>query len=270
MNRLLVTCLGENNKMFHFRILTLFKTIKAFGGDLAHAKLLALFVDDIDEKIYKQLNNMGVLVKIVKPYDTKLQRHCNKIRMLEIDAEYDILIALDCDTAVTRDFSKEISHTSIRRCDSLIDPLNIHEWQYLYNYFNLTMPTDEKEVHANSAVLFIPKKNVNQLRKAWIHYCYLITDLFFSNDTWNKIGQHKYYTDQFALSLALADQKLNVDLLPAEFNIHINGSYQEWAESIHPYILSYHHNVNSNGKLMTTGMTVPDQYINKVNKILKL
>lgn len=270
MKKLLITCLGENNEMFHFRILTLFKTIKAFGGNLKRAKLLAIFVDDVDEKIYKQLNQMGVHVKVVKPYNSRLQRHCNKIRMLEIDDDYDILIALDCDTAVTRDFSKEVSSTSIRRCDSLLDPLNIHEWQYLYNYFNLSMPADEKEVHANSAVLFIPKKNVNQLRHAWIHYAHLITDLFFSNDYWNKIGKHKYYTDQFALSLAIADQKLNVDLLPAEFNIHINGSYQEWAESLHPYILSYHHNVTSDGKLMTTGMTIPDQYINNVNDILKI
>ena len=55
LKKLLITCLGENNAMFHFRILTLFKTIKAFGGNLKHAKLLAIFVDGVDEKIYKQL-----------------------------------------------------------------------------------------------------------------------------------------------------------------------------------------------------------------------
>ena len=92
MSKILVTCLGENNEMFHFRILTLFKTLKAFGGQLADAKLLAIFVDNVDETIYRELIEMGVQVRIVKPYDSKLQRHCNKIRMLEIEADYDVLI----------------------------------------------------------------------------------------------------------------------------------------------------------------------------------
>lgn len=269
MTKLLITCVGENNQTFHFRILTLFKTIKAFGGNLAKAKLLANFVDDVDITIAKSLEKMGVFVNIVKPYDKNLQRHCNKIRMLEIDEDYDVLVALDCDTAVTRDFSLEISPDSIRRCDSLLDPLEIHEWQYFYNYFNLPMPDDEKKIHANSAVLFIPKKNVNELRNAWLHYANLVSKTFFSNDERTNLGQHKYYTDQFALSLALADTKINVDLLPAEFNIHINGSYQSWAEGLHPYILSYHHNVTHDWKLETTGMSVPDQYIKNVNDLLK-
>lgn len=268
MTKLLITCVGENNQEFHFRILTLFKTIKAFGGNLAKAKLLANFVDCVDKTIAESLEGMGVIVNIVRPYHKKLQRHCNKIRMLEIDEDYDVLLALDCDTAITRDFSSEISTNIFRRCDSLLDPLNIDEWQYLYSYFNLPIPDDEKKIHANSAVLFIPKKYVENLRNAWLHYANLVNNTFFSNDQWTKIGLHKYYTDQFALSLALADQKIDVSLLPAEFNIHINGSYQSWADQLHPYILSYHHNVTHNWKLKTTGMTVPDQYISKVNNML--
>lgn len=268
MTKLLITCVGENNQTFHFRVITLFKTIKRFGGNLANAELLANFVDNIDKEVYKQLKSMGVNVNIVKPYDKKLQRHCNKIRMLEIDQDYDILIALDCDTAVTRDFSSEISTENLRRCDSLLDPLNLNQWRYLYDYFNVAMPDDEKEIHANSAVLFIPKKYVNGLRDAWLHYSNLVSKTFFSNKEWTDIGQHKYYTDQFALSLALSDQQINVDLLPAEFNIHINGSYQSWAEELHPYILSYHHNVTDDWKLKTTGMKIPDQYIRKVNNMV--
>ena len=268
MTKLLITCVGENNQIFHFRVLTLFKTIKAFGGNLAKAKLLANFVDDVDITIAKSLKKMGVYVNVVKPYHRNLQRHCNKIRMLEIDEDYDVLVALDCDTVVTRDFSSEISTTNFRRCDSLLDPLDIKKWQYLYSYFNLTMPDDEKKIHANSAVLFIPKKNVQNLRNSWLHYANLVNDTFFSNDQWYKIGQHKYYTDQFALSLALADQNINVNLLPAEFNIHINGSYQSWADQLHPFILSYHHNVTHDWKLKTTGMTIPDQYIKDVNNTI--
>ncbi|MCI4621431.1 hypothetical protein AT960_11195 [Priestia megaterium] len=268
MTKLLITCVAENNPEFHFRVITLFKTLKEFGGNLANAKLLANFVNNIDRKISNQLKSMGVSVRIVKPYHKKLQRHCNKIRMLEIDEDYDVLIALDCDTAITRDFSSEISTNSIRRCDSLLDPLEIHEWEYLYKYFNLTMPLNENEIHANSAVLFIPKKYVKDLKDIWLYYSYLVNDSFFSNDYWKKFGQYKYYTDQFALSLALANQNIKVNLLPAEFNIHINGSYSSWADQLHPYILSYHHNITDDWKLKTTGMSVPDKYIKEVNNIL--
>lgn len=267
MAKLLITCVGENNKTFHFRIITLFKTIKNFGGDLSKAKLLANFVDTVDKNVYDTLIGMGIEVQIIQPYDQKLQRHCNKIRMLEIEEDYDVLVALDCDTAVTRDFSPEISPEDFRRCDSLLDPLDINEWRYLYSYFNLTIPEDEKKIHANSAILFIPRKYVIKLRNAWLYYANLITDIFFSNDQFSRIGQHKYYTDQFALSLALADQKIDINLLPAEFNIHINGSYQAWADQLHPYILSYHDFVNHDN-LNTTGMSVPDQYIKQVNEML--
>jgi hypothetical protein len=268
LTKLLITCLGENTPEFHFRIVTLFKTIKHFGGDLANAKLVAIFVDEVDTVIHKELKKMGVQVQVTKPYSKHLQRHCNKIRMLELEEDYDILVALDCDTVVTRDFSSEISINTLRRCNSLLDPLQLEDWQYLYNYYNLTIPTDESKIHANSAVLFIPKKYVKRLRTSWLHYSNLITKDFFSLQNKPPISQHKYYTDQFALSLALADHKINFDLLPAEFNIHINGTYQSWAHHLHPYILSYHHNVTADWKLQTTGMPVPDQYIYIVNGML--
>lgn len=268
MAKLLITCLAENNPTFNFRVITLFQTLKKFGGKLARAKLLALFVDSVDKSVAIRLKRMGVGVKVVKPYSSKLQRHCNKIRMLEIEGDYDVLVALDCDTAITRDFSSEISSAVIRRCDSLLEPLDLHEWQYFYHYFNLTIPTDEKKIHANSAVLFIPKKQVKKLRNAWLRYSKLINDSFFTDEYWNKIGQHKYYTDQFALSLALADQKMKVKLLPAEFNIHINGTFQSWADQLHPYIISYHSNVTHDWKLHNTGMIVPDQYIQRINDML--
>lgn len=268
MTKLLVTCVGENDQTFNFRVITLFKTIKYFGGELAKAELLANFVDNVDERVRLKLKKLGVKVNIVRPYDKKLQRHCNKIRMLELEQDYDVLVALDCDTAITRDFSSEISTENLRRCDSLLDPLDINQWKYLYQYFNLTMPHDEKKIHANSAVLFIPQKYVKQLREAWLYYAHLITEKYFSNTQWVDLAKHKYYTDQFALSLALADLRINVDLLPAEFNIHINGAYQSWANELHPYILSYHHNVTSGWKLQKTGMKVPDKYIEEINNLI--
>jgi hypothetical protein len=268
LNKLLITCLGENTPEFHFRIITLFKTIKSYGGQLARAKFIAIFVERVDTIVKEYLISMGVQVNIVKPFENKLQRHCNKIRMLELEESYDILIALDCDTVVTRDFSSHLSDTAIRRCDSLLDPLTLVEWKYLYRYFKLPIPKDIKKIHANSAVLFIPKKYVNGLRRSWIKYARRLTDSFFTNEKKTKFSEHKYYTDQFALSLALVEQKMKVKLLPSEFNIHINGTIQSWADQLHPYILSYHHHVTSDWKLELTGMNIPDLYIREINSLL--
>ena len=74
----LIACVGENNRIFHFRMLTLFKTIKTFGGELAKAKLAACFVDEADQSISHELDKMGVHIHIVKPYHSNLQ--CLKSR----------------------------------------------------------------------------------------------------------------------------------------------------------------------------------------------
>ncbi len=269
VTKLLIACVAENTEEFHFRTITLFKTIQKFGGNLAKAKLAAIFIDDVEELVAEQLKSMGVIVDVTKPYGENFQRNCNKIRMLEIDEDYDVLVALDCDIAVTRDFSSEISTDEIRVCDSLIDPLTLSEWEYVYDYFNLPIPENERKIHANSSVLFIPKKYVKPLRDIWLHYCDLVGKAFYSNDQWTKLGEHIWFTEPFALSLAYVDKGIERDLLPAEFHIHINGSHQSWANKLHPYFLHYHHNITEDWKLKTTGMEIPDQYVKMVNNLLE-
>src|SRR4051812_27788830 len=119
---LLITCVGENIPKFHFRILALFKTIKKFGGQIANQKLVANFVNAVDKDVESELQNMGVEVRIVQPFDSR-SPHCNKIRMLEMEDEYDVLIALDCDTVVVRDFYKEIDPNYFQAKPVNNDPL---------------------------------------------------------------------------------------------------------------------------------------------------
>jgi hypothetical protein len=52
---------------------------------------------------------LGVRVRIVDPVERARETTSNKIRMLEMDDyDYDVLIALDCDTIVVRDPYGEI------------------------------------------------------------------------------------------------------------------------------------------------------------------
>ncbi|MGG1598169.1 hypothetical protein [Paenibacillus naphthalenovorans] len=83
------------------------------------------------------------------------------------------MVALDCDTAVTRDFSAEISADTIRRCDSLLDPLDINEWKYMYGYFGLAMPNDENGRSCQQRGPFHPKKGCPSAKKCMAALCQL-------------------------------------------------------------------------------------------------
>src|SRR3569833_3266136 len=110
--RLLISCVGENDALYTSEVVLLFKTVKKFGGKAAdNAILVANFVNSIDPTIIQSLEDMGVQVRIVGPAEHAKETTSNKIRMLEMDDseyDYDVLIALDCDTVVVRDFSSQI------------------------------------------------------------------------------------------------------------------------------------------------------------------
>ncbi|QGS69234.1 hypothetical protein CV093_15635 [Oceanobacillus sp. 143] len=173
--KLLITCVGEDIPKFHFRILALFKTINQFGGKLAKEKLVANFVKSVDKDVKLELERIGVDVRIVQPFDSR-SPHCNKIRLLEIEDECDVLVALDCDTVVVRDFYKEIDQNFFQAKPVNNDPLTIDQWKYMFSYFELELPDQRvtttgikqnKTVpYFNSGVLSIPKTYI----KDYMHH----------------------------------------------------------------------------------------------------
>jgi hypothetical protein len=89
--------------------------------------------------------------------------------MLEMDDEYDydVLIALDCDTAVVRDFSSEINPRFFQAIPSEFD-LSYFNWELPPEKFNTT----KRNIipYFNGSVLSIPKQYVKRLRKSWGEY----------------------------------------------------------------------------------------------------
>src|SRR6188472_800738 len=137
--KLLISCVGENDELYTAEVLLLFKTIKKFGGNVAaNAILVANFVKSIDPTIRQNLEDLGVKVRIVEPAEHARETTSNKIRMLEMDDDYDydVLIALDCDTAIVRDFSSEINPQFFQ---ALPSDFWVPQWQKLFSYFNLEL-----------------------------------------------------------------------------------------------------------------------------------
>nr|WP_309101253.1 hypothetical protein [Fredinandcohnia onubensis] len=277
--RLLITCVGENRPEYHEKIFTLFQTVKEFGGQIANAKLVANFVGAIDKNIKSQLEKMGVEVQIVQPFDQR-SPHCNKLRMLEIEDDFDILIALDCDTAVVRDFYEELSLEYFQAKPVNNDPLTIEQWEYLFSYFDLKCPEERVETtgikqlmtvpYFNSGVLAIPKQYVSILRKTWGKYALLLMDNYHKM---GDIAKRKYFADQHSLTLALVAENIPFKTFPVEMNFStpVKMKPKLSANKMHPYIFHYHKYVQENGLLMKTRFNykVPNSYIKKVNKMIK-
>jgi hypothetical protein len=236
--KLLISCVGEDDALYTAEVLLLFKTIKKFGGKVADGILVANFVKSIDPTIKQSLEDLGVEVKIVEAVEYSRETTSDKIRMLEMDDyDYDVLIALDCDTAVVRDFSSEINPHFFQAMPLVSDwqtnmgILTVQQWQKLLSCIKWDLlpgsfNTEKRNIfpYFNAGVLSIPKHYVKQLRKTWGEY---ILRLFeYSQELWTatNAGEGKKYTysfEEIALSLAREKEKIPFKLLPLAMNFDI-------------------------------------------------
>jgi hypothetical protein len=290
--RLLISCVGEDDALYMAEVLLLFKTIKKFGGKVADGILVANFVKSIDPTVKQSLEDLEVEVRILEPFDTR-NPLSNKLRMLEMDDyDYDVLIALDCDTAVVRDFSSQINPHFFQAMPVASD-VTVQQWQKLLSYLKWDFPpgsfnTEKRTIfpYFNSGVMSIPKQYVKRLRKTWGEY---ILRLFEAQELWratNTVDQTTYSFEEMALSLAREKEKIPLKLLPLAMNFvvyvssvknHFKAKYgsdiqsipeSEMPDNILPFILHYFHSYDTNGLIMKTGYKMLDLALQQVNELL--
>ena len=92
----------------------------------------------------------------------------------------------------------------------------------------------------NSGVLLIPKKFVPILYETWKSY---VLKLLSAYKNLPEIKKYSFFTDQFALSLALKDAAIPQKALPLEMNFPTHSVvHKNWnPNKINPYLLHYHH-----------------------------
>ncbi|MDQ0200818.1 glycosyltransferase family protein [Neobacillus ginsengisoli] len=269
--KIIISCVGENTDKFNFRVLTLFKTLRKFGGKLAEATAIANFVRSVDPAVEAALNDIGVKVRIVEPFIEDYP-YANKLRMLEMDEEYDVLLALDCDLVIARDFSDEISSQYIQACPPYTDPLTIEQWESLFADFNLILPDERYELfgsdrktipYFNSGVVSIPKAYNERLLSSWQKYIKKLLNM-------KKMSRVRTFTDQIALSLALADEKIPFKAYSIEMNFPIHNKIHPkfLPEKTNPYIIHYHNRVSKNWNIKKTGYNKTNKHIGKINSFL--
>lgn len=276
--RILITCQGSDKEPFRHEIPYLFKSLINFGGRLASAQKIAFFDGPVNEKLITELSEMGVKVKHIQTIDGRCI-HANKIQMLKGDEfDFDYLVALDADIVIAKDFSSFIGRKSIGMKPADNDPFDdINKWKILFKHFGLEIPperffsnfTSNKLIpYFNSGVLIVPKEFISPLYETWKYYTLKILDAYSNLP---EISEATFFTDQFALSLALVKLKLPFHALPLEMNFPTHYPIHESFEpqKIEPYLIHYHHKFSSKWEILSCCYDNINKMITKINLAIR-
>ena len=275
-DRVLVACVAENRPPYAQETVCLFSSLAACGGRLAEAQKLAYFVESVEGPIAEELARLGVTVKVVERL-SDIVPHANKIRMLDESEDFDHLVALDTDVVIGRDFSEMVCGSAVRAKPVDDDPLTLEAWQQIFEHFRVILPEarflttfslKETIAYFNSGVLIIPRSHVGTLARSWERFIWELVDAY---EVLPDLAEQRFFTDQFALSLALADNRIPFLPLPIEMNFPthfpIHQAYRP--NKICPYVLHHHHRLSVFGELLPSGYEEPDQRIAAINNILR-
>lgn len=273
--RLLIGCVAENREPYRTEALYLFRSIAESGGSLNRAKRIAYFVEAADAEIVEKLAALGVIVKIVGRFDSRCP-HANKLMMLDDGEDYDIFLSLDCDCVVTKDFLPLLDAGAVMAKPADEDPFeSIAPWKTLFKHFNLSLPkaryktafsAREMVPYFNSGAVAIPKRFMPDLSSKWKE---AVKDLLGSYDRLPSISPQRFFTDQFALAVALHSGKFPFKPLPLEMNFPthtpVHPSFRP--EILEPYMLHYHHRMSEKG-IDECAYGNVNAAINKLNGVL--
>ena len=70
--RILIACQTKGRSEFASEVITLFKSIKIFGGKLAQAQKIVYFTDNVEDKIKSELKQLGVKIRIIEDVEVAL------------------------------------------------------------------------------------------------------------------------------------------------------------------------------------------------------
>ena len=275
--RVLVATVAENRELAILEVEYLFRTLHQFGGSLSRARRAAYFVGSVDPTVAQRLAKLEVAIKIVEPVDQRCP-HANKIRMLDDTEDFDYLVALDTDVVIAKDFSIHLGGSSIGAKPVDHDPLTLEQWEVLFSYFDVEFPLarymtsiemTETVPYFNSGVLLVSKQHVAPLRQSWLSFIYKLLDTYGELPN---IRKHEFYTDQFALSLALVNARLPYRGLPLEMNFPIHHSVHAalGPERLSPYIIHHHHRLSWAGEILPCSYTTINTLVDEINTYLHI
>ena len=272
----LVACVAENRPDYHIKVANLVGTLRSLGGSLASVRIMVHYIDTVDPGVRELLEQAGVEVRITDRIDPRCP-HANKLRMLEGVDGAEILVAMDVDMAVARDFRLHLHARVVGAKVVDINPLSEIEWRQLYDYAGLTMPGERyvctsggaiTPPYFNSGLIAIPVEWIASLRSAWGLYIGWLLDAV-GDLPW--LERHAFFTDQLALALALQAIGCPRQPFPIEMNFptHLAVAPAFSPQDVEPCVLHYHDRMNADGTLAPTSYRSPNLAVQRVNAVIQ-
>ena len=272
----MVACVAENRPRWARDVFTLALSLRGLGGRLARARMCAFFLDGLDECHAERLRSVDVECHVVPSFPTPVPQ-VNKLRMFERWEGEEVLVALDCDTVIVRDFSQAIAADAVAAMPALVSPLRAPEWRDLLSRLALepdgrtvttTSSAEELPVpYVNSGVLFVPPAHRAELAGTWILYVQrllaLQDHLLWPPRIWQ-------YLDQIALACALVSTGVPMQPLGVAYNFPTNTDALRapLPDPSSIRILHYHRHRRSSGRLRPSHLTVAEPAVQRVNRLL--
>lgn len=275
-SRIIVSTVFESRPPYLDEPFLLFSTLIANGGALAGARKIALSVGEPDEEAVARLHGLGVEVRVVEPFDARCP-HANKLAMLELATECDVVLALDTDIAVAGDASPWLGADIMRAKPVDHDSFGLEAWRALFALRGLALPRSRHLTHVaavetipyfNSGVIAVPAEVAGDLHRCWSEQIHWLLD--HAEQLPQVFRDQAFYTDQVALALALAYLELPVEALPLEMNFptHVRVDATFMPDLIAPVLLHHHHRVTASGFLLPSEHDGPNSTIDFVNLVL--
>ena len=257
----------KNSEYANLEVEYLFKTLDEYGGNLGNAKRIACFTEEPDTLIKNILEKIQVQIRVNEDLDNRYP-FANAINILEegIKEDVDVIVMLDTDIVISRDFSEFLSKEKILAKPEDRDPFTLDAWEQLFDYFKLPFPQErfktsctaqETIPYFNGGVIIIPKIYAVELLDNWKYFIKkLLTEQKNLPENFVDSEKDPYgnirFTGQIAFSLALIKSKFPYEALPLSMNYPYSGTVHpsEHPEKLDPFIIHHHHCIAENGKLL--------------------
>jgi hypothetical protein len=275
--RLLLTCVAEDRPKFHARVETLVGSARKLGGALGRSPIVINMLQSADSAFVRRMDALGAEVRIVPRFNSDYTAYTNKLRMLETQDrdDFDVLLAVDCDIAVTGDPTALVSSDAVSVVPADVDPLSEPQWQAFLG--GLAIVPGPRSVRAtktgrpmypyfNSGVVAIPRGLCPELLAAWTQ---ALGDVHALQRRQPKLVPRakRVFADQYALMVALR-RGLPWTVVSPELNFPTHVTlHGATVDGLRPVLLHYHNEVDGEGFLFRPRSSVAESAADRVNRI---
>jgi hypothetical protein len=260
-HRILFACVAEGNPKWLASVERLAFSLREFGGSCREAPFIVSFVGEVPEGGTEVLAKLGTQTRVVEPVDESRTAAANKLRMLDLHSsfDFDILVALDCDTVVVGDPADYLSTSAIGAKPADSNPFTRGDWRRLYRALGidqnlLKFPARSTgqviPPYFNSGVLGVPSSLCAELYDEWAKAHSELTEALGANS--KVIPRHRHFlTEQLAFGLCVVRSQLPLRPFPVAMNYptHIRAFGPADPSGSPPVILHYHDAIDHQGFL---------------------